>query len=156
MSFTTFMIIFNLIILSLVGLIIYFLSKKFLTKLFNWNGISIICNPIQMIQLAATFFVIIFLFNASMSSFSNKDMYTLLRLSVTIYSCVMAIFSLESTKLVSGVFFTIAVVFNPFIPIHLSINTWQPIDFFTACLIIGLYLYNQIKFYQKNSNGSAT
>ena len=84
MSFTTFMIIFNLIILLLVGLIIYFLSKKFLTKLFNWQGISTICNPIQMIQLVATIFVIIFLFNASMSGFSNKDIYTLLRLSVTI------------------------------------------------------------------------
>lgn len=108
-----------------------------------------------MIQLVATIFVIIFLFNASMSGFSNKDIYTLLRLSVTIYSFVMAIFSLEITKWVSGVFFTIAVVFNPFIPIHLSIKTWQPIDFFTACLIIGLYLYNQIKFYQKNSKKSA-
>jgi uncharacterized membrane protein len=86
---------------------------------------------------AARFFVILLLFIAFSEPYQGRAFYTFLRLSVFAVSVYGAYRSFEINK--KGwiwAFGFLAVLFNPFLRIHLDRNSWEPIDFITAIFFL--------------------
>lgn len=71
--------------------------------------------------------------------------YTLLRISLFIFSSYLLYQLFNSSqndiksKIIKLVFFTIAVIFNPFIKIYFSRETWVVIDILIGALFLFMY-----------------
>ena len=88
-------------------------------------------------------FPAIFLIIAPLVKFPY-GVYVLLRLVVFASSACMIYFSYQDTKQLNAtilIFGFIALLFNPFAPIHLSREIWLPIDFIVA----GIYGFSFFK-----------
>lgn len=67
--------------------------------------------------------------------------YTFLRIVVTLYTLLLAFYAHDQSKNNTMILFlSIAILFNPLIPIYLSKDVWGIIDVATAVLFIALPL----------------
>lgn len=93
-------------------------------------------------------FPAIFLIVAPLIKFPY-GVYILLRLVVFVSAACMIYFSYQDTKQLNTtilIFGFIALLFNPFVPVHLSREIWLPIDFVVA----GIYGFSYYKLGRLN------
>ena len=96
-------------------------------------------NTLKIILIFPAIFLII----APLVKFPY-GVYVLLRLVVFGSAACMIYFSYKNTKQINVtvlVFSFIALLFNPFFPIHLSREIWMPIDF----IVSAIYFYSSYK-----------
>lgn len=62
--------------------------------------------------------------------------YTFLRLVICLSAAIIAYWSWRHVPVWGAVFATVALLFNPLIPVHLDRETWAPIDMGAAVLYL--------------------